>query len=264
MDKDVWEQYRSFGVAMAAASARVLQLRREGMSMQAKGPLDVVTEADKASEEILSDWVAANFPEDGIVAEEGTTRPSRSGFAWYFDPIDGTKNFAVGLPFFGISAGRAMDGNGVFGWLSFPVHGFHLFAVRGGGVYMGPSFREAKPLSRVAFPGRLQESVIVLGLTPGYEHLLPAFNKKCWNSVYMGSCVYEASLVIQGHYSACVHTGAKQYDVAASIVIAEELGLAVSRLDGKPIDLREKKISIVIAQNRQILEEVLEICNDNL
>jgi myo-inositol-1(or 4)-monophosphatase len=255
---------RQLRSVMKKASLEVLRLRREGMYIEEKGVLDIVTQADKAAEAILTDWLVSNYPDDGIFAEEGTTRLSRSGCFWYFDPVDGTKNFAMGPnnPFFGISAGLAKSGVSRAGAICFPFTSEYFFAAKGLGAFHGSLITgEIEPLIKQPFTRGLKESVISLGLTRGYEDLFRVFKENCWNPLAFGSFVYEATLVINGSISAYVHTGATQFDVAAATLIAEEAGCSVSRFDGKPVDLQEKVIPVVIASNAKVLAEVLTIIN---
>jgi myo-inositol-1(or 4)-monophosphatase len=254
----------SLRFAMQMASREALAIRTGDMGIEGKGPLDTVTAADKKSEAILTDYVALHHEDDGILAEEGTTRLSKSGRMWYFDPIDGTKNYTMkpNNPFFGISAGRGEKGVAVDGGICFPTTGVFLFASRGQGAWIGDlEGNNFQPLKREPFTRSLKESVVALGLTKRRERLFKLFRANCWNALAFGSFVCEAALVIDGTISAYIHTGATQFDVAAATLIAEEAGCAVSRLDGKPVDLRKKKIPVAIAANESILAEVLELCN---
>lgn len=249
---------------MSKASAEVLRLREEGIGIEEKGPLDTVTAADKKAEAILTNWVATELHEDGILAEEGTTRASRSGRIWYFDPVDGTKNFTMrpNNPFFGISAGRGVNGQAIDGGLCFPATGEFFFATRGEGAWIGNLENEhSEWLTVPPFERDLEHSVVSLGLTKDRYDLHHVFKRNCWNALAIGSFVWEAMMVVRGEISAYVHTGATQFDCAAAALIAEEAGCAVSRLDGKPIDLRETVIPVAIAANASILSEVLELCN---
>ncbi len=194
MNASVRKVFSDLSGIMCKAADEALRIQREGITSKAKGVLDVVTDVDTSVEQMLGEWVAKHFSNDGIVAEEGTTRLSQSGYEWYIDPIDGTKNFASGLPFFGISAGRAKEGRGVLGWLEIPRERRYIFAISGEGVWRTSSRETSYPelFVRNDFSRPFKDSVIALGLTPGNEHLLTAFNKKCWTAVALGSFVYEA------------------------------------------------------------------------
>ncbi len=97
------------------------------LDVEAKGPLDLVTAADRDVERFICERLAAEFPEDGVFGEEGSAVESRSGRVWVIDPIDGTFNFVRGSDGWGISIGL-IDGNvPKFGVVNTPARG-ELFA----------------------------------------------------------------------------------------------------------------------------------------
>src|SRR5437763_11891206 len=77
--------------------------RAAHIGTQPKGSRDVVTAADVAGERHVLERLSAAFPQDGLVAEEGSARPSGSGRRWFLDPLDGTLNFSRGLPIWCVS-----------------------------------------------------------------------------------------------------------------------------------------------------------------
>src|SRR5271155_4976867 len=103
-----------------------------GVTAEYKGDVDLVTEADRASEKLIVSRLSKKFPDHGIYGEEGTRSGLERAYRWYVDPLDGTTNFAHGFPFFNISLGlehrRAglapdQDGELVAGVVYDPVHG---------------------------------------------------------------------------------------------------------------------------------------------
>lgn len=93
------------------------------LSVEAKGPLDLVTAADRDVEQFICDALARAFPEDGVFGEEGAAIAGRSGRTWVIDPIDGTFNFVRGSDGWGISIGLFEKGRPVFGVVNTPVRG---------------------------------------------------------------------------------------------------------------------------------------------
>lgn len=110
-------------------------------SVSAKGPLDLVTVADRAVEALIVSRLQATFPEDGILGEEGGGITGRSGRVWVIDPIDGTFNFVRGGREWSISIGLWDQGRPVFGIVHAPVAGMTLI----GGEGMAPELN-GKPL----------------------------------------------------------------------------------------------------------------------
>lgn len=246
---------------MEVIGSEIIAMRESGMATREKTDFrDIVTAADFASERKLENYVELSFPDDGIRGEEGARRASLSNYEWILDPIDGTTIFASGLPFFGISAGRTHNGKAVLGVLSFPALGEFFFAVRGRGAFTKRGGSDFAPIRRFANPNTLKESVIVLDVSQGRKELTPAFEKACRLALRLGSFIYEAMLVAQGKIAAHINTGPTPFDLAAATLIAEEAGCVVSRLDRKPIDLKDKRIPIVIAANSDILAQVFEVC----
>src|SRR5271155_2194340 len=96
-----------------------------------KGDVDLVTQADKRSEEAIVTRLTKYFPEHSIAAEEGTGHESDSEFRWHVDPLDGTTNFAHGYPCFAVSIGLAEDGQPVAGAVFNPVSEELFTAARG-------------------------------------------------------------------------------------------------------------------------------------
>ena len=87
------------------AGALLRQYYERGVATEYKGDVDVVTEADRASERLITERLSAVFPEHGIYGEEGVRQRVESEYRWYVDPLDGTTNFSHGFPVFCVSLG---------------------------------------------------------------------------------------------------------------------------------------------------------------
>ena len=83
----------------------LIEKRAAGLTIEHKGSIDLVTDADRASEKYIVEQLKKCFPHHGILGEEGTRVEGSSDFLWVIDPIDGTTNFAHGFPYFSISLG---------------------------------------------------------------------------------------------------------------------------------------------------------------
>jgi fructose-1,6-bisphosphatase/inositol monophosphatase family enzyme len=115
--------------ALAADLARTAaelaaRMRADGLSIARKSSVsDVVTDADHAAERLIVEGLAGNRPDDGIVGEEGTAVASRSGRTWLLDPVDGTYNFAAGLPFWCTALALVSDDRPLIGAVAIPASG---------------------------------------------------------------------------------------------------------------------------------------------
>lgn len=248
-----------FKDAFRDVTRTILELRTRKLTAEEKtGPRDLVSEADRRAEQILAQHIGTRLPEDGIRGEEGTARPSRSGYEWICDPIDGTTNFLAELPFFGISAGR-VNAAGVpeFGAIGLPAFaGSFYFASRGGGAfdYYGRRLDSKQP-------SRLRDAVIAFGTTQEYEWAFSPLRRRVRNLLAFGSFVYEASLVFRGYLGGYVHTGPTVFDAAGTIVIAREMVCVVGCPDGREIDLSGEKIPapLIIAASQEIFDGIAEV-----
>src|ERR1039458_4196266 len=117
----------------------------KGVETEYKGDVDLVTEADRASEALIRERLTAAFPEHGIYGEEGTRDQMESEFRWYVDPLDGTTNFAHGFPVFCVvlglerraeGFGAAEDGEMVAGVIYDPLRDEMFVAERDKGAWL--------------------------------------------------------------------------------------------------------------------------------
>src|SRR3954463_11652074 len=99
-------------------------------------PVDIVTEVDKAAEQLIFDRLMSARPGDGFLGEAGASPDSTTGIEWVVDPIDGTVNFVYGLPLYAVSIAAAMDGESVAGVVVNVETGEQFTATRGGGAFL--------------------------------------------------------------------------------------------------------------------------------
>src|SRR5262245_43304083 len=115
-----------------------------------KGEVDLVTQADKRSEEAIVTRLHSRFPRHAIVAEEGGGKETDSRCRWYVDPLDGTTNFAHSYPCFAVSIGLEEDGDLVVGVIYQPVTGELFTAAKGQGAYLNNKRIEVSRVDRLA------------------------------------------------------------------------------------------------------------------
>ncbi len=117
----------------------MLGIRERGLNQetirQKLGHFDIVTEADLASERFILSELRAAFPHYGIISEETSQRFSDAEWVWIVDPLDGTTNFAHGLPIYGVNIALAHDGYPVLGVTHEPANNRTYWAVRGQGAW---------------------------------------------------------------------------------------------------------------------------------
>src|SRR5689334_17128025 len=117
------------------AGAMALDYQRRGVRAELKSDESPVTAADRACEKLIVDGLEREFPEDGVLGEEGANREGRNGRRWIIDPIDGTRDFVRGIPLWAVLIALEQDGEIVAGAAHSPKQGLLLWAGRGEGAW---------------------------------------------------------------------------------------------------------------------------------
>lgn len=197
---------------------------------------DLVTDIDRASERWLTDRLASLRPDDAVLGEEGGAHPGRSGLRWLLDPIDGTVNFVLGIPYFAVSVAVEFDGHTVAGAVANPMTGEVFHAVRGGGAFVGDGTGELLGARRDVPLARA-----VVGTGFGYDVQLRqrqmAIAAELITEVAdirrLGAAALDLCSVAAGRLDAYFEADLHPWDHAAGGLIAAEAGCAASGLHGR-------------------------------
>jgi histidinol phosphatase-like enzyme (inositol monophosphatase family) len=181
-----------------------------------------VTEADRQCERAIVERIRRSFPEDGILAEEGTAAESRNGRKWIVDPIDGTRDFVRGTPLWANLLALEQDGAVVLGVVNLPCLGWFCHAVKGAGAY-----RNGQRV-HISKRTRIEDSIFCVS---AYDRLASAkFRDRLleWMSRYwavrgLGGAA-DAMMLAAGEVEAWMEPEAKPWDFAPLKVIGEEAG----------------------------------------
>jgi myo-inositol-1(or 4)-monophosphatase len=219
-----------------AAGALLLNKRPAEVAVAAtkSSPTDIVTEMDRASEALITTALKAARPDDGLLGEEGTAAPGRSGVRWLIDPIDGTVNYLYDIPVWSVSVAAEVDGEVVAGVVHVPPLGETFTATRGGGARLdGTPIRVNQPVSLdqalvatgfgYASARRAKQAAVVRDLLPVVRDIRRA-----------GSCAIDLSWVACGRVDAYYERGPQPWDLAAGVLIAREAGAVAAGLHGRP------------------------------
>ena len=222
-------------VDLAHQAGRIQMERYERLEqIRAKGPRDVVTEVDHLCEGLVMRAVRARYPNDEFYAEEigevAASGSARSGRVWIVDPLDGTINYANGIPFFCISIALIADGKPAIGVVYDPTRD-ETFA----GAVDGPSLRNGQPI-HVGDKDNLGDLVATLAVG---GHGTVRKRHEALKSIRahrsMGSAALTLAYVACGRFDVYAQgAGLSAWDVAAAGLIAERAGARVTTLDGKP------------------------------
>jgi myo-inositol-1(or 4)-monophosphatase len=202
--------------------------------IEAKGPRDVVTEVDHLCEALVMNAVRDRYPEDAFYAEEigevAAAGRSKSGRVWIVDPLDGTVNYANGIPFFCISIGLVADGKPVAGVVYDPTRG-ETFAA----AIDGPALRNGQPI-RVGDKDLLEDLVVTLAVGGrGTVRKRRQAVRAIRAHRSMGSAALTLSYVACGRFDVYAQgAGLSAWDLAAAGLIAERAGARVTSLEGGP------------------------------
>ncbi len=205
-----------------------------GVEVHRKGEVDLVTRYDRASEEAVLSYLRNMRPQDGILAEEGGLVDGRSSLTWCVDPLDGTTNFAHGLPLFGVSVAALEDGIPVVGVVRVPAMGYEFAAARGHGA-----FRNGRPI-RVSATSRLADALAVTGF-PYSRWRQPErigayvgfFVSRVQGLRRLGAAALDLCFVACGWMDVFWEFELAAWDLAAGIVILEEAGGKVTDWEGR-------------------------------
>ncbi|OWM72743.1 hypothetical protein CDL15_Pgr024795 [Punica granatum] len=239
--------------AAAESGARVVMgAVNKPRSISYKGLTDLVTDTDKMSEESIIEVVRKNFPDHLILGEEGgiTGDPS-SDYLWCIDPLDGTTNFAHGYPSFAVSVGVLFRGNPAAAAVVEFVGGHMCWnsrmftATAGGGAFCnGEKIHVSKT-------DQMERSLLVTGF--GYEHddvwatnidLFKEFTDISRGVRRLGAAAVDMCHVALGIVEAYWEYRLKPWDMAAGVLIVEEAGGAVTRMDGGKFCLFDRSVLV--------------------
>ena len=242
----------AFASDLAERAGGILMDRYERLErIDYKSARDVVTEADHESEALILDAIRARFPDDAILAEEtgehraiaGEAPTSGRGRVWIVDPLDGTVNYANGLPVFCVSIGLVVDGTPSVGVILDPTRHERFAATVDGPATLGGLVVHASDKERAS------DFVISMSLN-GRTATTRARNVRKAIRIprSMGSAALALTYVANGRFDAFIQQGGlSAWDVAAAGLIAERGGATVTSMSGGPwFDLSHTPKSIGI------------------
>lgn len=201
----------------------------------AKGRGNYVTGTDLAAEEAVLALLHREYPDHAVLSEETAKQVERwqEGWLWVVDPLDGTRNFARGIPIFAFNIALCLDGEPVLGLTVNPITGEEFFAARGRGLWA------AGRRARVSSAPSLRESVLGFGL--GYEYgragRLLELLSDLWPGVEtafnIGSAALGLAYAASGRFDVYIHHQLFPWDMAAGIVQVQEGGGVIVTRDGQ-------------------------------
>jgi myo-inositol-1(or 4)-monophosphatase len=232
------EQLERICVSAAQFGAKLLrELFDKPREVTLKGRIDLVTDADRAAEEHILRLLHDRAPGAAILAEE-SGESGRGELRFIVDPLDGTTNYAHGIPLFTCTVAAEVSGELIAGCTVDPMRGETFRAHRGGGAYVG-----ARKLS-VSAASNLEEAVACTGFPYGHRDHLPRmvrafgrFTELARGTRRLGSAALDLAYVAAGRLDIFWEEGLRPWDIAAGVVLVREAGGVVTRFDGSPLVL---------------------------
>jgi myo-inositol-1(or 4)-monophosphatase len=231
-----------------------------------KGGIDLVTDADRASEEALLAFLGARFPGSAVVAEESGTSAAVSGregseLRWFVDPLDGTTNYAHGVPHFAVNVAVA-DASGIAAGATLdPLRGELYLAGRGEGAWLGAD------RLRVSGTGDLRRALLCTGFPYDIQddpdpllRLFKAYIQRARAVRRFGAAALDLAYVASGRFDGFWEAKLKPWDVAPGILLVREAGGEVADFTGGDDVLHGGTICAANpVLQRQLLEVLAEV-----
>jgi myo-inositol-1(or 4)-monophosphatase len=246
-------------VALEAAREAGRMLRDElgrARRIRFKGtPTNLVTEMDGRAEALIVERLRRHFPDDAVLAEEQGAAPGTSGRRWIIDPLDGTTNYAHGVPVYAVSIALEVRGRLILGVVYDPSQEELFWAERGGGAFLNGA-RLA-----VSTTATLNESLLATGFPYNVREVARnnlveygAFSLRSQGVRRMGSAVIYLAYVAAGRLDGYWELRLGAWDVAAGGLMVEEAGGRVTDLTGGALNLDAPEI---VASNGRVHDEML-------
>jgi len=255
MDMDL---IKRTGIRAVFESGKILKSYFGNISdIRKKGVVDLVTEADTASEKKIIGIIRDTFPGHSILAEESGLDQEDEDHQWIIDPLDGTINFAHQMPIFSISIAYAFAGVPVMGIVLNPVTGELFSAVAGEGAFLNN-----RPI-QVSNTRILQESLLATGFPYDLLSIFDTITDRLENCLRaaqgvrrLGSAAIDICALACGRFDGFWEQNLHPWDTAAAVLIASEAGAVVTDFTNKPFSIDKKEI---LATNGNIHAEMMSL-----
>jgi myo-inositol-1(or 4)-monophosphatase len=219
--------------------------------------LNLVTETDKASEILITDFIKKKYPTHGILAEEGSEANKSAEYLWVVDPLDGTTNFAHGLPIFSVSIGLQKNSETIAG-VVYDVNREIIYSAENG----SGSFANERRIN-VNKNENLGHSMLVTGFPYNvkenpdkcYERFIE-FLKHARAIRRLGSAAIDFCYIANGVFDGFWEVSLHPWDICAGKLIVEEAGGLVTDFDGNKIDIYSKRI---LSSNGFIHQKMIDV-----
>ncbi len=214
----------------AMAGENAARIRAGGIVVETKADQSPVTIADRDNERLIREAIEREYPQDGLLGEEGTRKSGDSGRRWIIDPIDGTRDFVRGNRFWCVLIALEVEGESVAGVAHFPMLSETYAAERGKGSYRNGERLQASSIDRMSAAVVSPNGMNAMA-AESYGPRLMEFLSRSWAVRSYGGAL-DAGLLAAGQVDVWVERKAEVWDLAPLQVIIEEAGARFFALDG--------------------------------
>lgn len=250
----------NFAIDVAREAGAVLVQRLGSAKVSTKGDIDLVTEADLASEKLIIERIRSYFPQHGILAEESgeavLTGGKRSDWKWIIDPLDGTTNYAHSYPCFCVSIALEHAGVIEIGVVYDPVRDEMFAAERGSGATLNDRKIHVSSVEELnsamlctGFPYNVRER-------PNFARDFTNFTMAAQAVRRDGSAALDLAYVACGRFDGFWEDGLSPWDIAAGILLIEEARGTVTNFENEPLSIYTAK---VLASNGLVHQDMLRV-----
>ncbi len=233
--------------AALKASEVVRSFSVSGFEVEKKSPANLVTEADIQTELTIIDHIKNHFPDHSFLGEETAKGGLDEEHLWVIDPIDGTNNFAHGIPHVGISIAYCHRGEPLVGVVYQPFSDELYSAIKGHGAFLN----ETKKL-HVSSASSIKEAMIVTGfyydygpdIAQGLKTIELLIKNECHGIRRFGAASLDLCYIAAGRCDAYYELRLNAWDFAAGALIVREAGGLVLNLEGEPLTLHDTKLVV--------------------
>jgi myo-inositol-1(or 4)-monophosphatase len=224
-----------------------------------KGEVDLVTRADENAEQTIKEVLQETFPNYGMLAEEGGELKSEGNVRWIVDPLDGTTNYAHGLPLFCTSIALERGSEVVLGVVHDPMSNETYTAERGSGatlngepIGVSDTDEPIRALLATGFPYDRNEVPVAL-------EIFGQFALRTQSMRRLGSAALDLCYVAVGRLDGYYERGVKAWDIAAGVLILREAGGKVTDYSGHELDLERGE---VVASNGPLHPDLVSVTSE--
>ena len=241
----------------------MLRTQKKGFSIELKGEINLVTSADQQAEALIAARLKKSFPEFDLLAEESAGSAGRAGSeaVWVVDPLDGTTNFAHGLPVYAVSIALWEREKPILGVVYHPALDELFWAVKGKGAFLN---RKRIAVSRTTDPNSaLLSTGFPYDLRQSRENNLDyftAFATRVRAIRRMGAAALDIAWTAAGRFDGFWELKLFPWDIAAAVLLVSEAGGKLSDFEGGPLDLSTPNVVASNARLHTFILKVIEEC----